>query len=172
MQYRSMLARATRIARSACAAALAACACTTVIPPFANAAAVTLRWDYTASGAAGFMLYCGLATGRYTAIVDTGNTDTYTLSGLAEGQTYQCAVTAYDAARTQSDYSVPVRFYLASAGRCATACDGDFNHDGHLDALDVGLLKTYWGSSYPDADLNGDGTVNVLDLGIFKSLFQ
>ncbi len=71
----------------------------------ADAAQVTLRWDYTASGASGFMLHCGAASRSYSSRVDAGNTDTYTLANLAPGSTTYCAVTAYDAAKTESAYS-------------------------------------------------------------------
>ena len=109
------------------------------------------------------MLYCG-TSGRYTTIVDVGNTETYTLSGFAPDKAYECAVTAYDAARTQSDYSPLIGFYIASKGRCKRPCEGDLNNDGYVNALDLGLIKKYWGTSAPDVDLNGDGIVNVLDL--------
>lgn len=71
----------------------------------AGAAQVTFRWDYTASGAAGFVLYCGTASRVYPTRVDVGNVDTYTLAGLSEGTTYYCAVTAYDSGKVESDYS-------------------------------------------------------------------
>ena len=71
----------------------------------AHAAQTTLRWDYTASGAAGFMLYCGSSSRSYSTRVDVGNTDTYTISTLPVGATSFCAVTAYDPAKVESDYS-------------------------------------------------------------------
>jgi PKD repeat protein len=71
----------------------------------AMAAPVTFRWDYTASGASGFMLYCGAASRNYSTRVDVGNTDTHTLSTLKEGATSYCAVTAYDPAKAESTYS-------------------------------------------------------------------
>jgi hypothetical protein len=42
----------------------------------ARAAQLTFRWDYAASGAAGFVLYCGNPSGVYPTSVDVGNTDT------------------------------------------------------------------------------------------------
>jgi PKD repeat protein len=74
-------------------------------PSPADAAQVTLRWDYTASGASGFMLYCGASPGSYTSRVDAGNTDTYTLTNLSAGGTSYCAVRAYDASKAESPYS-------------------------------------------------------------------
>src|SRR4029453_17974613 len=70
-----------------------------------HAAQVTLRWDYTASGAAGFVLYCGPSSGSYSTRIDVGNTDTYTIGTLPVGATSYCAVSAYDSAKVESGYS-------------------------------------------------------------------
>jgi hypothetical protein len=46
------------------------------------------------------------------------------------------------------------------------------NGDNSVGLLDIGKMKTAWGSSPvsdPNADLNGDGSVGLLDLGILKS---
>jgi hypothetical protein len=50
-------------------------------------------------------------------------------------------------------------------------CDADFNGDGAVNFLDLGIMKSRFFTADPDADLNGDGAVNFLDLGILKSLF-
>ena len=42
---------------------------------------------------------------------------------------------------------------------------GDFNGDGLVDAVDLGLLLVGW-SSGGETDLNGDGTTNAEDLGL------
>ena len=78
----------------------------------ARAAQVTLRWDYSASGAAGFVLYCGLSSRNYPTRIDVGNTDTYTISSLKEGSTSYCAVTAYDPAKVESGYSNEASFVV------------------------------------------------------------
>jgi len=144
-----------------------------LLPCLVHAGQASFRWDYTASGAAGFILYCGPATGSaFTLVVDAGNTETTTLAGLTQNNVYRCAVTAYDATRSQSDYSNAVRIYVAGAGRCAKGCDGDLNHDGVIDARDLDVMKQTWGTSDSDADLNGDGIVNVLDLAILRALMQ
>jgi PKD repeat protein len=80
-----------------------------------RAAQVTFRWDYSASGAAGFVLYCGSSSGNYPMRVDVGNTDTYTIGTLAEGATSFCAVTAYDPAKVESDYSKELSVYIPAA---------------------------------------------------------
>ena len=66
---------------------------------------VTFTWDYSASGAAGFMLYCGPSSGNYTTRVDVLNTVTYTIATLPEGATSFCTVTAYDATKAESPHS-------------------------------------------------------------------
>lgn len=50
-------------------------------------------------------------------------------------------------------------------------CDADFNGDGAVNFLDLGIMKSRFFTADADADLNGDGAVNFLDLGILKSLF-
>jgi PKD repeat protein len=86
-----------------------------------HAAPVTLRWDYTASGAAGFMLHCGTASRNYATRVDVGNTDTYTIGTLPEGGTSYCAVTAYDPAKAQSGYSNEVAIYVPASTALAAS---------------------------------------------------
>ena len=80
------------------------------LPAQAGAAQATLRWDYAASGAAGFALYCGTASRSYPTRIDVGNTTTYTITTLVAGTTYYCATTAYDAAKKESGYSAEVSF--------------------------------------------------------------
>lgn len=78
----------------------------------AVAGQVTLRWDYTASGAAGFVLYCGPASRNYRTRIDVGNADTYTLRNLPDGSTSYCAVTAYDPGKLESPYSNELKVYV------------------------------------------------------------
>ena len=80
-----------------------------------RAAQVAFRWDYTTTGAAGFVLYCGPSSRNYPTRVDVGNTDTYTIGTLAEGATSFCAVTAYDPAKVESDYSTELSVYVPAA---------------------------------------------------------
>ena len=86
-----------------------------LVQPEANAAPVTFRWDYTASGAAGFVLYCGPSSKNYPTRVDVGNTDTYTIGTLTEGATSFCAVTAYDPAKVESTFSNEVSLIVPAA---------------------------------------------------------
>ena len=66
---------------------------------------VTFTWDYSTTGAAGFVLYCGPSSGKYTTRVDVLNTVTYTIATLPEGATSFCSVTAYDATKAESPHS-------------------------------------------------------------------
>jgi PKD repeat protein len=76
-----------------------------LVQPEANATQVSFRWDYVASGAAGFVLYCGPSSKNYPTRIDVGNTDTYVIGTLKEGATSFCAVTAYDPAKVESSFS-------------------------------------------------------------------
>ena len=52
------------------------------------------------------------------------------------------------------------------------ACDADFNNDGFVNSLDIGLFKAmFLNPGDSEADLNGDAIVNSLDLGLFKGMF-
>lgn len=50
-------------------------------------------------------------------------------------------------------------------------CDGDFNNDGTVNAVDSGIYLPSLASGVPDpvagTDLNCDGTVNAVDSGIY-----
>ncbi len=52
------------------------------------------------------------------------------------------------------------------------ACDGDFNNDGAVNSLDLGMFKQMFLSTGDvQADMNGDQIVNALDIGLFKARF-
>src|SRR5512132_2344853 len=85
-----------------------ALACGAWTPMEARSAQAALSWDYTASGAAGFVLYCGSVSGAYSMRIDVGNATSYTVNGLTAGVTYYCVTTAYDAAKMESAYSAEV----------------------------------------------------------------
>lgn len=50
-------------------------------------------------------------------------------------------------------------------------CDGDLNNDEMVNALDLGILRTNFGTTSSTGDMNGDGRVNALDLGLFRGRF-
>jgi hypothetical protein len=72
---------------------------------------VTLAWDPVASSLlAGYRLYHGAQSRTYTSVMDVGNVTTNTVPGLASGQTYYFAVTAYDSSGLESDFSNEVSY--------------------------------------------------------------
>ena len=54
-----------------------------------------------------------------------------------------------------------------------SACPGDFDLNGVVDAADFGMLLSAWGdaSNMPEADLNDDGVIDSGDLGIVLVLW-
>jgi len=81
--------------------------------PVTFAGKISLSWIAPTTNAdgspltnlAGYILYYGTASGSYIHSVDVGNVTTYTLTGLAQGQTYYIVTAAYNISRTQSVYS-------------------------------------------------------------------
>ena len=74
----------------------------------AHAAQITLAWD-AEDGAAGYKIYYGTASDAYTTSVDVGNVTTHPLT-LDDGHTYYLAVTAYDSAKLESDFSAEITY--------------------------------------------------------------
>jgi len=74
---------------------------------------IIIDWDAPTTNAdgtalndlVGYKIYYGMASGVYNHSIDVGNVNTYTLTGLAKGQTYYAAVTAYDTSDNESGYS-------------------------------------------------------------------
>ena len=64
----------------------------------------TLAWDPpdTPTDVTGYMIHYGTASGTYSQGIDVGNTTSYTVSNLIDGQTYYFAVTTYNAAGDES----------------------------------------------------------------------
>jgi hypothetical protein len=50
-------------------------------------------------------------------------------------------------------------------------CDGDLDQSNNVNAADLAIYKTRFGTTNADADLDGNGNVNAADLAIFKTLF-
>jgi hypothetical protein len=73
----------------------------------ATAASITLAWDSNPpeDEVAGYVVYYGKTSGRYTYVVDVGSMTTCTLAGLTPGIPYYIALTAYDASDNESDLS-------------------------------------------------------------------
>jgi hypothetical protein len=79
------------------------------LAPCALAASLTLAWDASA-GATGYIIHYGSASRNYTATVDVGKTTTAALSALDLAKVYYMAVTAYDDAGDESDFSNEVLY--------------------------------------------------------------
>jgi len=77
-----------------------------VLSPFDSASQIKLAWDpETDPSVIGYELYYGTDSRNYGIPINVGNVTTYTLNGLTQGVTYYIAVTAYDTANNESDYS-------------------------------------------------------------------
>ncbi len=77
---------------------------TTVVPPARGQ--VPVAWDPNSeSDLAGYTVYIGTAPGLYGPPTDVGNVTTVNVMNLTKGQTLFFAITAYDTAGNQSDYS-------------------------------------------------------------------
>jgi hypothetical protein len=79
-------------------------------------ASVTLAWDPSAEpGVSGYKVHYGLHSRAYPFVVDAGNATRQTIGDLQEGASYYFAVTAYNVAGQESDfsgeigYAVPLR---------------------------------------------------------------
>jgi len=80
---------------------------TLVLSSFDSAAQMKLRWDpETDPTVIGYKVYYGTASRTYGIPINVGNVTTHTLNGLAQGVTYYIAVTAYNTANYESDYSL------------------------------------------------------------------
>jgi len=67
---------------------------------------VTLMWDPNSeSDLVGYRIYYGIASRSYDNVIDVGNTETCTVTGLIHGATYYFAATAYNTSELESDYS-------------------------------------------------------------------
>ena len=75
-------------------------------PSPACAGTVTLTWDANQDpDLKGYILYYGTASGSYTNSFDIGNQTQYSIADLQDRVTYYFAVTAYNDAGNESDYS-------------------------------------------------------------------
>ena len=99
------------------------------LPAAATAGSVSLAWDpNTETDLAGYQLYYGQSSGNYQFTVDVGNQTTYTLSGLADGQTYYFAVTAYDTSGNESNFSSEVSTTIPGTPPPPDTCKSYFYH--------------------------------------------
>ncbi len=79
-----------------------------ILPQLALAANARLAWDPSpspSSQVAGYRVYYGAASGKYSNQLDAGNTTTFTVPKLTVGTTYYFSVTAYGPNGEESDFS-------------------------------------------------------------------
>jgi Fibronectin type III domain len=90
--------------------------CFFLSPTNSFAGQATLAWDPPdiSTDVTGYMINYGTASGTYSQVIDVGNTTSYTVSNLIDGQTYYFAVTSYDALGNQSVCSNEVSMLTAT----------------------------------------------------------
>jgi hypothetical protein len=77
---------------------------------------VNLTWDAPASpSAAGYNIYYGTASGKYTNEVSVGNVTAATISNLTAGATYYFAATTVDTNGNESAFSNEATFIVPGA---------------------------------------------------------
>ncbi len=85
-------------------------------PLLAFAGSATVKWNSNSeSDLNGYNLYYGTSSRNYGPAVPVGKVTSYTVDGLAEGQTFYFAVTAVDTAGNESGYSQEVRKTIPEA---------------------------------------------------------
>jgi hypothetical protein len=96
----------------------------TLIATPGHGAQVQLAWNpstntggQSPTDAVSYRLYYGLSSGNYHVILDVGNALSAALDGLEGGRTYYFAVTAYDIAGFESNFSNEVSTTIASSRR-------------------------------------------------------
>jgi PKD repeat protein len=77
-------------------------------------ATLSLSWN-ASTGAAGYRLYYGTATGTYSNSINAGAATSASATGLTPGQRYYFAVTAYGASGAESAYSSEVNAVAPAA---------------------------------------------------------
>lgn len=76
---------------------------------FAQTGSLNVKWDSNTEGdLAGYKIHYGTQSRNYNSVIDAGNVTEYSVSTLTKGVTYYFAVTAYDTAGNESDYSEEV----------------------------------------------------------------
>lgn len=131
----------------------------------------TLAWDSNREpDLAGYRLYHGTQSGVYVSPQELHKDSTsYVFQGTS-GFYYFFAVTAYDSANNQSDYSSELAVWVQPAPLTVSS---DLNGDGKCDAADIQIISRAFGSTRNNsrydsrADLNKDGKIDGLDQVLF-----
>jgi len=125
---------------------------------------ITLEWDPPdkPTEVTGYMVHYGTDSGAYSMSVDVGNTTSYTVSNLIDGETYYFSVVSYNATGEKSEYSNEIAAAAITStdlstagvgGGCfiATAAYGSYL-DPHVMVLrefrDKVLLKNKFGKMF------------------------
>lgn len=78
---------------------------------------ITLAWDRnTETNIAGYKLYYGTVSRVYTNSVNAGNATSASVTNLVAGLTYRFAVTAFNTAGVESDYSAEIAYAVTNVG--------------------------------------------------------
>ncbi len=129
-----------------------------------QAAEVTLAWDANTDPVAGYRLYYGHASRSYASSVDVGNVTTYTWTGLAEGQTYYFAVTAYNASNVES---APSEELLCHTITASSGPGGSVSPSGTV-FITSGATQTFTGTPAEGYEV-GDVAVDGVSQGALAS---
>jgi len=130
-----------------------------LFPAVVHSADVTLAWDANSeSDLAGYILYYGTSSGNYTSNINVGNITQYTIPNLQDGETYYFAVTAYNDADLESDYSEELPHTV-----------GNLNNSPTTPAVPNSPSSGYVGTSYSfstsASDPDGDAIEYQFDWG-------
>ena len=118
----------------------------------AHAAAVTLAWDSNEEiDVAGYRVYYGTKSGRYTAMISVGNKTSCTVTNLEPGRTYYFAATAYDYSGNESGFSQEIPYTVPFLDSDGDGMPDDWENRYGLDPFvkDAG------------EDPDGDGVTNL-----------
>ncbi|MFQ5675926.1 MAG: fibronectin type III domain-containing protein, partial [bacterium] len=107
------------------------------------AGTVTVSWDAnTETDLAGYKIYYGKGSRNYQNSVYVGNTTTYNVTGLEDGERYYFAVTALDFSNNESNFSEEVDIVL----KTTEADEGD-SSETQTNAAQTLSVQTY---NYPN----------------------
>jgi hypothetical protein len=151
--------------------------------PLDSVGQIRLAWDpNTEPDVAGYQIYYGTSSRNYRYSVDVGNVTTYTIQGLTQGVTYYIALTAYDSADNESDFSNEVSGSITETvstpnvingptsgtpgQSCAFTAGGSSSSLGHtvdyqFDWKGDGSDLSSWGAATQSKTWNAAGTYNV-----------
>jgi cytochrome c oxidase assembly protein Cox11 len=92
-----------------------------LFPSFAHGAQLSIAWNPNPEpDLGGYMVYFGTASRSYGSSVDVGKVTSYVLTGLAPGQKYFIALTAYDTSDNESGFSNEVSATTQAAETVST----------------------------------------------------